>query len=287
MILLTVLILYTGKADILDLKINDRGHSFMSVMVSFLIISRSHASLVRYMEARHLVGELMRCSRELIQHIVAFTRYERSKHARKWRAEISRRMCSLLRTVVVVLQHNKKREYVWQVAELTKAEKQALLLAVGGSNERSPLVLSIFLRTAISSHIECLDSPLDVNVELKLLSCTCDFISAYHGLMKLLNTPYPFPMLQMTRTFLFVWVFTLPFALANDIIRFIPLLFIVFFCTYGMCAPFHYTHVFSPYCHNTNVHLYIIFTDSNVLFVCTHRLHRFRTYIHCFRRSFW
>jgi predicted membrane chloride channel (bestrophin family) len=233
MILLTITIVYTGKAEILDLRINDKGHTFMSVMVSFLIISRSHASLVRYMEARHFVGELMRCSRELIQHAVAFTRYERSKQARKWRAEIARRTCSLLRTVVVVLQHNKKREYVWQVAELTKAEKQALLLAVGGSNERSPLVLSIFIRTAISSHIESLDSPLDVNVELKLLSCTSDFIAAYHGLMKLLSTPYPFPMLQMTRTFLFVWVFTLPFALANDIISFLPLLLIVFFCTYG------------------------------------------------------
>ena len=37
----------------------------------------------------------------------------------------------------------------------------------------------------------------------------------------------------MTRTFLFVWVFSLPLALANDIKEATPLLTVIFFLTYG------------------------------------------------------
>ena len=51
--------------------------------------------------------------------------------------------------------------------------------------------------------------------------------------MKLVTTPFPFPLVQMTRTFLAVWVFTLPCALSDDIETLVPLIFIVFFITYG------------------------------------------------------
>ncbi len=46
-------------------------------------------------------------------------------------------------------------------------------------------------------------------------------------------TPYPFPLVQMTRTFLFLYVFSLPFVLADDILEIVPYLAVVFFMTYG------------------------------------------------------
>ena len=107
------------------------------------------------------------------------------------------------------------------------------MLAVGDSNERAPTVLVIFLRTAIVTQIERLQNPLPVNKELKLLSYVADFVSAYHGLMKQKTTPLPFPLVQMTRTFLFLWIFTLPFGLANDFDDIFPLVVIIFFTTYG------------------------------------------------------
>lgn len=51
--------------------------------------------------------------------------------------------------------------------------------------------------------------------------------------MSYVNTPYPFPLVQMTRTFLFLYVFSLPFALADDIDQLTPYLLVVFFFTYG------------------------------------------------------
>ena len=51
--------------------------------------------------------------------------------------------------------------------------------------------------------------------------------------MKEKTTPLPFPLVQMTRTFLFLWIFTLPFGLLNDFEKLPPLIVIIFFATYG------------------------------------------------------
>ena len=57
-------------------------------------------------------------------------------------------------------------------------------------------------------------------------------MSAYHGLVKLITTPFPFPLVQMTRTALFVWVFSLPFALMSNREGIFAYL-LIFFVTYG------------------------------------------------------
>ncbi len=68
---------------------------------------------------------------------------------------------------------------------------------------------------------------------MKLYSCVSDFVKAYHGLVKMIDTPFPFPLAQMNRTFLFMWVFTLPWVLYNDSIKTPALVLFVFFITYG------------------------------------------------------
>jgi len=175
----------------------------------------------------------MKACRELTQHMITFTRYELKTPAMQWRQEIARRTVVLLRTVVSVLEYETKGQHAWKIPELTSDEKQALLLTIGKSNERAPIVLTVFLRTAIASHREYLETELHVNKELRLHQFVSDFVTAYHGLMKVVTTPFPFPLVQMTRTFLFLWVFTLPFALTYDIGQFPALLMIVFFVTYG------------------------------------------------------
>ena len=116
---------------------------------------------------------------------------------------------------------------------MNRDEKQALILTVGKSNERVPMVLTVFLRSAIASQREYLEHPMHVNRELRLYQFVSDFVTAYHGLMKIVTTPFPFPLVQMARTFLFLWVFTLPFAIENDIGKLPALVMIIFFVTYG------------------------------------------------------
>jgi predicted membrane chloride channel (bestrophin family) len=66
-----------------------------------------------------------------------------------------------------------------------------------------------------------------------LLSYVTNFCSSYQGLTKLITTPFSFPLVQMSRTILFFWVFTLPMALMNDPQECMQIAIIVFFVTYG------------------------------------------------------
>jgi len=90
------------------------------------------------------------------------------------------------------------------------------------------------VRLTIASHVKYLDVPLHVNKELRLYHCVSDFVKAYAGLMKLVSTLFLFPLVQMTRTFLFIWIYMLPWVLVNDYGHKLPaLVFMVFFITYG------------------------------------------------------
>mmetsp|Transcript_14555 Transcript_14555/g.22432 ORF Transcript_14555/g.22432 Transcript_14555/m.22432 type:complete len:228 (+) Transcript_14555:133-816(+) len=182
--------------DIADLTFSDKGHSFMGIMVSFLLVARSNIAISSYSACRALLGDAMRACRELIQHMIAFTRYDAKDSAKEWREDIARRTVAMLRTVVAVLEYDTKGQHTWQIPELTHDEKQAILLSVGDSNERAPMVLVIFLRTSIVTNVERLSEPLPVNKELKLLAFVSDFVAAYHGLMRYKTTPFPFPLVS-------------------------------------------------------------------------------------------
>lgn len=187
------------------------------------------------MNARTLLSNLTLTSKELIHHAVAFTRYkDRNDTAMLWRSSMAKRTISLLRVVVSILKVPSKKKNIWEESSIEKLDRQALLLAVGKSNERSPLVLTLFLRSVIASHIHNISPPLEVAQELFLLNCTNDFLNAYSELMVQISTPQPFPMVQMTKTFLFAYVFTLPFVLASYLQHQAALIFMTFFITYGL-----------------------------------------------------
>jgi len=101
-------------------------------------------------------------------------------------------------------------------------------------NFRAPIVMCYKLRAAVVSHKNGrLEERMHVNEERELLNLISDFFKAYENLRCIIVTPYIFPFLQMGRTFLFFWVFTLPFALADDFVKPLCLLMMVFAVTYG------------------------------------------------------
>ena len=228
----------------INLTFNDQGHMFMSTMVSVLLVARVRIAYTRYMTARELLSAIMRSSRELVQYLVTFTRYEHLPRAAVWRGQVSSCTVDLLFDLVDVLQSNKRvfqemqsSHFALYRQDLVSATKvrhnfDSFHESILEQQQRNPISMAIFLRTAIASHVEYLSRPLDVNQELRLLSCTSDFVSAYHGLVKLITTPFPFPLVQMTRTSLFVWVFSLPFALLSSKEEYFAYL-LIFFVTYG------------------------------------------------------
>lgn len=229
----------------INLTFNDQGHMFMSTMVSVLMVTRSRIAYSRYMAARGLLSAVMKSCRELVQYLVTFTRYETTSAAIHWRGKVSSCTVDLLFHLVDLLQmEDKVTLHEMQSSFYADERRRKNYTAIPHRNKnndkydndplqhRNPLSMAIHLRSAIASHVKHLSRPLEANQELRLLSCTSDFVSANHGLVKLITTPFPFPLVQMTRTSLFVWVFTLPFALmSNRVGAFAYLL--TFFLTYG------------------------------------------------------
>lgn len=87
-IFLTIIIFYLKTARNIDLSFSDKGHSFMGLMVSFLLVSRTNIAISNYSKSRELLSDAMKSCRELIQHMIAFTRYDDSISAKDWRAEV-------------------------------------------------------------------------------------------------------------------------------------------------------------------------------------------------------
>mmetsp|Transcript_14581 Transcript_14581/g.29175 ORF Transcript_14581/g.29175 Transcript_14581/m.29175 type:complete len:350 (+) Transcript_14581:127-1176(+) len=244
-VLVTLIIWYLKTREISDLTFNDKGHSFMAIMVSFLIVTRFNIAYKRFMESSQYLSKLGTACRELIQHTVIFSRYEKSTKAATWRFEITRQtiaMLELTRDFLIATARTKKNVLeIYQNKKhknMAKKECQFLINSFEGSSvETSPLLFALFLRTTIASNREYLDTSLRPQYELKLLAYVGDFVKAEHGLMNIDDTPFPFPIVQMCRTLLFAWVHTLPFALGNDM-RTSQLgiganMAIIFFVTYG------------------------------------------------------
>ena len=75
---------------------------------------------------------------------------------------------------------------------------------------------------------------IDVARKMKLFSFIDQYGNSYHQLKKQITIPFPFPLVQMARTFLFFWVFTIPFALVKDMGSAITAnAMTIFFLTYG------------------------------------------------------
>jgi predicted membrane chloride channel (bestrophin family) len=226
-------IIYLDRYRGIDISYSDKGHTFMSMIVSFLVVTRSSIAYSRFMESRSHLATVMKSCRELIQYAVTFTRYDTTETTTKWRYSLARKTIVLLRSVVSVLEFETTGEHVWKNKVLDKREKRALTDAVGEDNFRSPMILAMFLRTTIASNVEFMDEPLHVSRELRLYSFVSEFVTGYHGLTKLIDTQFPFPLAQMTATFVFIWVYSLPAVLYNDDIAIPSLILIVFFITYG------------------------------------------------------
>ena len=225
---------YYGNEYANFITASDKGHMFMSLSVSYLLVTRTNICLNRYMAQRSGLNDVVRSCKELVGHAVTFTRMKhKTEDDRRWRRSVAKRTISLLKTIVAVMKYPSSKQHVWEMEDIEEEDKLAAQIAVGKSNERSPLVLVLFIRSVICSHIHKLSSPLEVVQELQLMQNTTDIISAYTDIMIFLTTPYPFPLVQMTRTILFFYIFTLPFALASDIQEIIPFLFTIFFITYG------------------------------------------------------
>jgi predicted membrane chloride channel (bestrophin family) len=65
-------IMDTRHGGMYNIEITTQGHSFLTLVVAFLLVSRVNIGLSRYNEARGHLGTMYQHSRELIQNTCVF-----------------------------------------------------------------------------------------------------------------------------------------------------------------------------------------------------------------------
>ncbi|GAX22612.1 hypothetical protein FisN_14Hh245 [Fistulifera solaris] len=230
------------------LEISNQGHSFLSIVVAFLLVSRVNIALGRYNEARNYLGVMYRETRELVQTATVFSIAAIDESAVAWRHEVAYRSLLLLRTAMAVINYPTTQCPAWQVPELNGIERDEIVQAMTqgarwAHAERSewevsmrvPVRVAYLLRKTIHSNLLRLADPayLQVNQENKLLQSVDVFMGGYYGIQGFLMTPVPFPLVQMARMFLFFYVFTVPFVLIGDSSSVIAHCCQAFVLTYG------------------------------------------------------
>ena len=197
-----------------DLAVDDTGHTYAVTLVSFFIVTRTNISYGRYMEGRALLGAAMRSVREISQTSAALTVKAKGPQWAEWRGRVSRRAALLLRALACVLHHPDERERVLAMPCLLADEQARLRKMCPGADKMRPvLVLALWLRRELASAPD--GAVLSGPAASSLQGHVNEFISSYHGLMKLVGTPIPFPLAQISLAFILCWVFTLPLALLS------------------------------------------------------------------------
>lgn len=248
-VLWTLVVEYLKVNGIVDLTFHSSiGHSFMGLLVSFLIVSRSKISYDRFMDFRRLLATCYRSCRELAHYTAVYTFYTQTDAAKQWRQDVCYRTILLLRVTMDAL--------LWSSTERERWEEEYFKYKPGDDkdavsdhffnfrqlnhgrrsmideNFRAPITFQYMLQRVIMEHPYYLGYKMPVNEYRDLLNFVTTFNDAFHGFRVLIFTPYPFSLVQMTRAFLFVWVYTLPLVLLKDY-RLMSSLLIVLLVSFG------------------------------------------------------
>jgi Bestrophin, RFP-TM, chloride channel len=78
-----------------------------------------------------------------------------------------------------------------------------------------------------------MNRPLELLERMRLMDQLGEFTVNYRNLLKCASTPLPFTLVQMGRTFLFLWTFTIPLVLRGVVSEIYSAMMFVFFLTYG------------------------------------------------------
>jgi predicted membrane chloride channel (bestrophin family) len=229
--------------------ISSQGHTFLTLVVAFLLVSRVSIGLNRYNQARDHLGTMYRESRELIQNCCVFSNHTTDQVAKEWRNEVAYRALLLLRLSMAVIDYPTTTVPAWDVPELRGAELEDIKASLftnpanrrwahGTRSEweetmRVPIRMAYLLRKTVHSQGTVLAVPLALEQENRMLGSIDSFMNGYYGIRTFITTPVPFPLIQMARTFMFLYVFTVPFVLLRDDSSRVAHCFAVFLITYG------------------------------------------------------
>ena len=240
--------LFAGVASLekfdFHLGFSPTGHGLMTLLVSFLVISKVNLTYERFRLARHSVGGAFLRLRELNQLVITLLEANRDvngsneqstnekeeiqKRKAEWKAGCHDKIVALLESTRKVLQSG-------QLARFLARNDGALTGKGTGTTTglvEDPMEIVQDLRFHL--YLAAADQDLQMLERIQLLSKLGEFVADYRQLLDLASTPLPFSLIQMGRAFLFIWTFSMPLVLRegpfNDMWSAMVFLF---FLTYG------------------------------------------------------
>jgi predicted membrane chloride channel (bestrophin family) len=215
------------------------GHGLLTLLVSFLVISKVNLAYDRYRAVRYHAGQGAMVLRELIQIVITVSsaslsnnnnlnndpKNDQGKELRCWRSECVAKVTNIMDTTVRVLQDYSLAKHFAHNKPLKKSSVEEVI-------ELDPLVHVQSLRL----HLYCTSDllGLDLLERINLVNKLQEYTREYTNLLILSSTPIPFPLTQMGRAFLFIWVFSMPLVLLEGPFSdFWSALAFLFFLTYG------------------------------------------------------
>jgi len=248
--LLSVVLQYLQAQDGINFRVTDKGHSYLTMLVAFLVVSRATVSLGRYNQVRNSVMSIYCNTRQLMHQMTVFSSDNINQSGKQWRHDVAYLAMLELRSVMAVIDYQSDGIPAWDHPEFDEKIVARLKsqLFVGEANlkfahhtnyseyeenMRVPIRMALRLREKIVEQRKQLDKPFSWAEESQLLGSIDKIMAGYYGIRAFLTTPFPFPLVQMSRTFLFFYLFTVPFALLGDVSQPVAHCVVVFFLTYG------------------------------------------------------
>jgi len=211
------------------------GHGLLTLLVSFLVISKVNLAYDRYRSVREHAGRGCMALRELVQiaMVISNTKLDyndypdvsghandREKEIRQWRLECIEKVKELLHVTVRVLQDQllaKHFAYNKPLKAPSIATSRSSDSGITGyysesrNDDEAKDLDPMLCMQSLRLHLYC---PAVVEFEMlekvNLVNKLHEYTSCYNSLLSLASTQLPFPLVQMGRAFLLIWTFTIP-----------------------------------------------------------------------------
>lgn len=212
----------------------------MSLLIAYLGVSKVNLAYERYMLAQISTGHALMILRELNQLALTLTETCSGEEADEWRATTQQSIVQLIHETVATLRDGSRAALLARNEDRIQSKLGATANIAGLDD---PMVLIHALRSHLyhNSMMITSNQAADEQQQLQLLErCKMvdllhEFVMSYRNLLRIASTPLPFALVQMGRTFIFIWVVTIPFVLSGgDFLQQYPSAFsFVILLTYG------------------------------------------------------
>ena len=180
-------------------NVTDKGHSYMTLIVAFLTVSRANVSMGRYNQAMGYISQMYCSADKLVQMAVIYSSEAISPEGAEWRHDVAYNTMLLLRSVMAVIDYSADGIPAWDLPEvepdLAKSLKKQLFLdnyhmrwahhsrvSENEENMRVPIRMSLMTKKVIRSARQRLPrGTIPTLHEVQLINILDEFMTNYYG----------------------------------------------------------------------------------------------------------